>query len=125
MGDLTDNFDRKEFACSCGCGFDTVDHELLQALQAYADSLKVGGNRVSIIVNSGCRCPARNEREGGKPNSQHLKGRAADIQVFSNGRKLQPADVAHWFETYYKHFGIGIYPSFIHLDSRSGGPARW
>ena len=32
-----------------------------------------------IKVNSGYRCPALNEAVGGVPNSQHMKGEAADI----------------------------------------------
>lgn len=32
-----------------------------------------------IMVNSGYRCPLKNKAVGGVPNSQHLKGEAADI----------------------------------------------
>lgn len=34
-----------------------------------------------IKVNSGYRCPALNERIGGAPCSQHLRGEAADITI--------------------------------------------
>ena len=33
-----------------------------------------------IIITSGYRCPALNKTVGGKPNSQHVKGQAADIK---------------------------------------------
>ena len=33
MGDLTSNLSRHEFACECGCGFDTVDFELVTVIQ--------------------------------------------------------------------------------------------
>ena len=33
-----------------------------------------------IIITSGYRCPALNKAVGGKPNSQHVKGQAADIK---------------------------------------------
>ena len=36
-----------------------------------------------ISVNSGYRCPALNKAVGGTPNSQHLRGEAADITVGS------------------------------------------
>ena len=33
-----------------------------------------------IIITSGYRCPALNKAVGGKPNSQHVKGQAADLK---------------------------------------------
>ena len=33
-----------------------------------------------IFITSGYRCPALNKAVGGKPNSQHVKGQAADIK---------------------------------------------
>lgn len=36
-----------------------------------------------IRVNSGYRCPVLNKAVGGTPNSQHLRGEAADITVGS------------------------------------------
>jgi uncharacterized protein YcbK (DUF882 family) len=126
MGNLTENFSRHEFACKCGCGFDTIDWELLSALQRCVDeraglSLKTSA-KLRIVVNSGCRCPAHNKAEGGKPNSYHLKGRAADIEVFLGGpaNKISPDTIADWFEKNYPHFGIGRYKTFTHVDSRGG-----
>ena len=36
--------------------------------------------RHPIIITSGYRCPALNKAVGGKPNSQHVKGQAADLK---------------------------------------------
>ena len=33
MGDLTENFSRREFACTCNCGADGIDMELVEALE--------------------------------------------------------------------------------------------
>ena len=35
-----------------------------------------------IIITSGYRCPALNKAVGGKPNSQHVKGQAADLKYY-------------------------------------------
>jgi len=33
MGDISPWFNRAEFACNCGCGFDTVDSDTLTVLE--------------------------------------------------------------------------------------------
>ena len=37
-----------------------------------------------IVITSGYRCPALNKAVGGKANSQHVKGQAADIKWDEN-----------------------------------------
>jgi uncharacterized protein YcbK (DUF882 family) len=116
MGDLTKNLSRSEFACKCGCGFDTVDFALAQAVQKIRDHY---GRKVT--VNSGCRCKRHNKNEGGGEKSQHLLGRAADLVV----EGISPGIVQDWVDNNLHDFSMGVYDSFTHLDSRSGGPARW
>lgn len=117
MGDLSKDFSRSEFACKCGCGFDTVDSELVRALQDVRNHFN---SRVTIT--SGCRCDAYNKKVGGSPGSQHKLGRAADIVV----HEVLPVTVQRYLEgTYTGEFGIGRYDTFTHIDSRSNGPARW
>ena len=116
MGDLTGNLSRHEFACKCGCGFDTADVELVQIIQEVCFFFES-----SVIINSGCRCASHNKNEGGGVNSQHLKGRAADC-VFI---KALPIEVYEYLtEQYPDKLGIGLYSSFIHIDTRTGC-ARW
>ena len=50
---------------------------------------------------------------------QAVRGRAADIIV----RDIDPDDVANFLEDMAS--GLGRYPTFTHLDSRSGIPGRW
>ena len=114
MGDLSQNFNRSEFACNCGCGSDTVDAELVQILEAVRRKFDQ-----PLIVTSGCRCPAFNMTEGGAVDSQHLYGRAADFYIEGIPHALvQEAceDVGCG--------GLGCYTSFTHVDSRTGY-ARW
>lgn len=116
MGDLSDNFSRREFECSCGCGFDTVDIELVKALQDVRDYF---GKPVKI--SSGCRCPLQNKRVKGSLGSQHMEGRAADFSVAG----VQDHDVQAYVKTKYPDkYGIGCYGYWTHLDTR-GGCARW
>lgn len=117
MGDLSVNFSRKEFACRCGCGFDTVDAQLIEALEGVRQHFDA-----PVTINSGCRCDAYNRKIGGAPNSQHRFGRAADIVV----RGFAPSAVAgHLDKTYPDRYGVGRYATFTHIDTRSGPRSRW
>ena len=40
MAKLSKNFDSSEFACKCGCGYDTPDPELIRMLQAARDNVR-------------------------------------------------------------------------------------
>lgn len=116
MGDISKHFNRSEFACKCGCGFDTVDIETLEVLEevrTYFDK--------PVSINSACRCPDHNFKVGGSENSQHVKGRAADIVVAG----IDPREVYSLLDRLYPDwFGLGSYDSFTHVDTRSN-KARW
>lgn len=113
---ISENFRRSEFQCSCGCGFDAVDVEILAVLEdvrAYFDA--------PVIITSGCRCEAHNEAIGGSPTSQHVRGKAADIKV----KGFDASKVADYLEDMYpSSYGIGRYPSWVHIDTRLI-KARW
>jgi uncharacterized protein YcbK (DUF882 family) len=114
LGDLNNYFSRSEFACKCGCGYDTVDALLLEALREIRIKFME-----PVHVSSAARCKKHNENVGGGKESQHLLGRAADIQV----RDVDPADVADYAEDL--GLSVGRYDTFTHVDTRSGPPARW
>lgn len=116
MTNVSKHFQRREFACKCGCGFDTVDVETLGILEAVRTHFGV-----PVIVNSGARCPAHNKAVGGAPNSQHVLARAADIRVSG----VAPDEVATWVEMAFPKSSVGRYNTFTHIDTRSNGPARW
>ncbi len=116
MGNLSEHFSRYEFACKCGCGFNTVDSELLQVLEGVR---KHFGRE--ITVNSGCRCKAHNDTIGGGKKSQHLIGRAADIVV----KNVDSAVVFQYIARKHPNsYGIGGYRDFTHIDTRCKR-ARW
>ncbi|MBQ8693394.1 MAG: DUF882 domain-containing protein [Synergistaceae bacterium] len=116
MGDLSAHFSKKEFACKCGCGFDTPVPELVDKLEIFRE---LCGNRATYI-NSACRCVKHNAKVGGAKNSQHVKGTAADIRLIPGMTVDQMAKLAEQagFD------GIGIYSWGIHVDVR-GYKARW
>ena len=117
MGDISLNFNRSEFACKCGCGFDTVDSELVMALEMIRKKFDA-----PITINSGCRCLSYNASIGGSIKSQHTLGRAADIAI----SKINPSDVYNFISARnHSRYGIGKYDTFTHIDTRSGAPARW
>lgn len=74
MAKLSKNFDSSEFACKCGCGYDTPDPELIRMLQAARD---LYGK--PMIISSGCRCIKHNRAVGGAANSAHITGKAAEL----------------------------------------------
>lgn len=116
MGNLSENFSRYEFACNCGCGFNTVDAELLPVTQDVRDHFGV-----SVFISSGCRCLSYNKAIGGAKRSRHMWGQANDIQVSG----VKPRKVADYLEKKYPgKFGIGRYKTFTHVDIRAN-PARW
>lgn len=116
MSRVSTNFQRGEFACRCGCGFDTVDAGTLEIVQAVRTHF---GRPVRI--NSGCRCPAHNRSVGGAASSQHVLARAADIAV----EGVSPDAVHDWIADTYPEASLGLYRTFTHVDTRTEGPARW
>lgn len=124
MGDISKNISRHEVACKCGCGYDTIDAETVSVVQDccdhFADSL--GVERVTLVINSGCRCDSHNNKVGGSKNSTHKKARAMDIKI----TPIQPEKVYEYLDKKYPgKYGIGKYETFTHIDTRSGAAARW
>lgn len=115
MGDVSSHFNRKEFACKCGCGFAAVDVQLLGVLEAVRTHFNS-----PVTLDCACRCPAHNKAVGGVADSQHVHGMAADIKV----KNVAPDDVATWLEQNHSGCGIGRYNTFTHVDVR-GHAARW
>jgi len=109
-------FSRAEFACHCGCGFDTIDAETLRVLEELREHFGA-----PVKITSAARCLTHNENEGSTSTSQHVLGRACDIQV----RGVAPDEVADVAEAILGLAGgVGRYKTFTHIDTRMGC-ARW
>ena len=121
---LTKNFSKSEFDCSCGC---EMPKNVLNNVQKVANQLQALRNIVgkSITVNSGYRCPEWNTKVGGVKTSQHILGKASDIVI----KDMTPDDVAHLIEQMIDsgdmlQGGLGRYNTFTHYDIRKT-KARW
>lgn len=114
MGNISLNFDREEFECQCGCGFSTIDTELIKMVQAARDALG------PIKINSACRCETHNRAVGGSSGSQHKLGRAADLKPLAT----TVDKLWSFLDDTFPDSGIGHYNTFVHIDSR-GHRARW
>jgi len=116
MGDISARFNRSEFECKCGCGFDTVDSELLHVLELVRVQFDA-----PVTITSGCRCEVHNSKIGGSDDSKHKYGRAADFKVAG----IAPEKVYEFLDQRFPDdFGIGLYSSWVHIDSRNER-VRW
>lgn len=121
---LTENFNSEEFGCKDGT---PVPADLLPNVQALAAQLQILRDSLGepIHLNSAYRTAAYNKKVGGKPASQHLQAKAADITVKSKSPKQLAAYIEKLITAGVLKFGgIGIYPGFLHVDIRKGH-ARW
>lgn len=113
---LSANFKVKEFACSDGSDPIFISSELVTVLQKIRSHF-----RKPVTINSAYRTPAKNKSVGGATYSQHMYGMAADIVV----KGVTPKQVAAYAETLLPNKGgIGIYPTFTHIDVRKT-KSRW
>ena len=116
---INDDFVSTDFDCHCHrpeCNKTLISMDLIGGLS------KLIGIFPIIHIDSGFRCAAHNREVGGKIDSQHLKGLAADITT-PFGRPIGVKEAAEKIECF-ENGGIGLYPSFVHVDVR-GHKARW
>lgn len=114
---LTRNFSRDELKCPC-CNACNMSPILLDRLQILRDILDR-----PMTINSGFRCKKHNTEINGTFGSQHLLGNAADISIvgWSDLKKNKLYKLVDSLEFH----GFGKYPTFVHLDTRTGPIARW
>jgi uncharacterized protein YcbK (DUF882 family) len=129
MTQLTKNISRHELACSCGCGFDSMDFETINVVQESCDHFtkKLGVDKVVLHINSAARCyeynrlPVSEGGPGSNDNSMHPQAKAIDYAIDD----VHPFEIQRYLQLKYPaKYGIGSYNAFTHLDTRSI-KARW
>ena len=104
---LTQHFHLSEFRCR-HCG--EVNELAARRLASRLELAREFAGPMTIL--SSFRCTVHNAACGGKPNSQHLLGLAADILVISDGHRFQL--VKALIDSGFKRIGIG--KSIVHAD---------
>lgn len=101
-------FQYHEFACRCGAGCDAPLPTPL--LLAKLDELREQYGK-PIVITSGVRCPRYNAQVGGKPDSAHLTGEAADLACETSRDRRTLLHLGH---ALFRRMGIGSL--FLHVD---------
>lgn len=121
---INEYFTWKEAACRDGT---PVPVDLEYDVMVHADYMRIIRTFLgcAVHVNSWYRTAAYNKRVGGKRNSLHLKGIATDFWTDD----FTPEEIAAALEGLIRiraipQGGIGVYPDFVHYDSR-GTRSRW
>lgn len=120
---LAPGFKVREFRCRDGSDTIMIDQTLVVLLQAIREHFNK-----PITITSGYRTAAHNAAVGGAKSSQHLLGRAADIQVADTPVE----DVAAYAESLMPTWGgVGRYPvkagrtkGWVHVDTWAS-KSRW
>ena len=107
---ITANFRAREFDCpGSGCCTETlIDEKLAEYLQQIREYF---GKAIEPL---GYRCPVHNAKTpNAAPKSKHTLGMAADFHIDG----VEPAEIAKYAESIGVK-GIGLYDTFVHIDTR-------
>lgn len=121
---ITTHLDSREFDQPARHGFLRVPYPtqwIPSRLRPLCEQIEIWRAEFGMpfIVISGYRTLEYNRVVGGKPASQHLVGRAADIRCPGvPASDLHAAALRLYREGKLKIGGLGIYASFVHLDIR-------
>lgn len=117
-GMVSDHFKFLEFACKCpgyaGCPGIKLDPDLVTVAEKVRELYYEDGMKIV----SAYRCPTHNKRVGGAKNSQHVQGKAADIEARIKHTEFWPAKIR----------GLGYNASnkkVRHIDVRDGKRVKW
>lgn len=113
-----------EFRCRCCGGLPPAVLENIDAL--VTEVLDPARQRLGgpVLVNSGYRCPKHNAEVGGVPNSQHMRGEAADIRCEDNRRLAEILEQNGKYDQLIRYLDARGNIRFIHVSWKRNGQNR-
>lgn len=129
MGDLSKHFSLSEFSCKCGCGFDSIDIQLIPIAEIVRHH--EGGN--SIAPSSACRCYEHNETVQKKANKKYISGSSKSKHmpnekgtgIAMDFKSKNPRKLFAFLDSLFPDlYGMGVYSWGVHIDTRIAA-ARW
>jgi len=103
-------FELTEFTCKCGCGRNFMDSDFLERLDR---ARELAG--IPFTITSGFRCEKHNRESGGKLDSAHLSGHAADIATPTSGIRFRVLKAL--LDAGFRRIGWNAPKKFVHVDS--------
>ena len=128
---ITEHFTLDEIACKgirASCN-ECKGLPITSLLYFHMDRLELLRTELGypLIITSGHRCESHNAYCSGASNSMHLH-LATDVRAPAHDNWVDTMDRVHGLAMAMGFGGIGLYDTFIHLDSRNHlnrGVARW
>lgn len=127
MGTISEDFSYREFEASETAGCQGIMN-VITTVQV-RDSIKALVEDVlqplrtawgkPLVINSGYRCPELNRAVGGVPDSQHVKGEAADVACDDPYALAQLA-----YDLGLPYDQMILYPTFVHFSHSLEGSQR-
>lgn len=110
------HFDLEEFDSPDEVGSGSnMDAQFLEMLD---NAREIAG--IPFIINSGYRTKAHNKKVGGKDDSSHLTGHAADIKAVGSRQRYKILEAC--YQAGFTRIGVGT--NFIHVDNDSTKPTE-
>ena len=104
-----------------------MSNDVLQNISNLAKEVQIIRDALgkSIVINSGYRSPAHNKEVGGVANSEHVQGKAADLNPQgATPKQLYDLILKLIAEGKIYNGGVGLYNTFVHYDIGGKG-RRW